>query len=112
MTRQIKLKRRRDWMVWFTWGWTRIFAVTAVLLLVGNFALLVKVNLIGSQISELERSTRIVVHDSADIQTKIYTITREVTFTELASISEIELREPKDLAIMYMQLPENTLVMR
>lgn len=112
MTHSIKIRKQYGWMIWMSWGWTRIFAVLGIGLLMIYFVLLFQVNSIASSIQNIEGSTRLVQRESTEVQTKIYTITRDVTFLELTSISQLELREPRDLAILYMQLPENTLVMR
>lgn len=112
MSRTIHIKKQREWMFWVSLGWTRIFLVLASALLIVYFILLFQVNTFASDIQNIEISTRSIQRDTTDTQTKIYTITRDITFTDLASISELQLTEPRDLAILYMQLPEHTLVMR
>jgi len=108
----VKVKKQYDWMIWVSLGWTRIFAVLFLVLLCIYVALLLQVNKVASAIQNTQSNTHLAERDSTEIQTKIYTITREMTFRDLASISQLELHEPRDLAILYMQLPENTLVMR
>lgn len=108
----IKIKRHYDWMIWTSWGWTSIFAVLAGGMLCIYLVLLFQVNSILAEIKTIESQTAIVQRDSTDVQSRIYTITRNVTFSDLASITQLELHEPRDLAILYMQLPENAVVMR
>jgi len=108
----IRIRKHYDWMIWVSLGWTRIFGVLCAGLLLIYFVLLFQVNTIASDIQNTEGSTRIVERDATEVQTKIYTITRDMAFMDLASISQLELKEPRDLAIFYMQLPESTLVMR
>jgi hypothetical protein len=108
----IKIRKQYDWMIWNSWGWTSIFAVLAGGLLCIYVVLLFQVNSILAEIKTVESETAIAQRDSTDVQSRIYDITRNITFADLASITQLELHEPRDIAILYMQLPENAVVMR
>lgn len=99
-------------MVWARLGWTRLLTVAAIVLFCAHMALLFHVNSLGSEIQNMELATRTVERDSTEVQTQIYTITRDMTFMQLASVNQLELREPRDIAILYMQLPDHALVLR
>ena len=110
--RPVAVRKQYDWMIWMSWGWTNIFVTLAVGLLCIYLVLLFQVNTIVSDIQNLEHETTLVQRDSTDVQSRVYNITRNVTFSDLASISELKLSEPRDIAILYMQLPEHAIVMR
>jgi len=96
----------------FEFGWLGLFTVICLVLLFIYFILLLKVNSIGSRITMLENEIRSMERNATEVQTKIYAMTKDLTFSQLVSSSEIALKEPKDLVIRYMKLPENTLVIR
>jgi hypothetical protein len=73
---------------------------------------LFQVNTLGSKIQEIETKTRVVERQSTNLQTKIYSITRSSNFTDLAQNTSLELFEPRDIALLYMQLADTAFVMR